>query len=128
MYDPLITPDTDARRWAMFCHLGGLAGPLTTVPFANVIVPLVIWLAKRDEHPFIDDQGKEALNFQIATGIYYTLLLVAAVILTFVLIGIFLWPFVFAIWLWQVIGAIYGAIKANDGQAVRFPFIFRLVS
>lgn len=128
MYDPLIRPDADARRWAMFCHLGGLAGPLTTIPFANVLVPLVIWLARRDEDPFVDDQGKEALNFQIATGVYYTVTLVAAIILTIVLVGIILYPVVFAIWLWQVIGAIYGAIRTNNGESVRFPFIFRLVN
>ena len=39
-------------------------------PLGNVIAPLVVWLMKKDQMPFVDDQGKEAINFQISMVIY----------------------------------------------------------
>ena len=58
----------DARMWAMLCHLGGLAA-LIPFPFAGIVAPLIIWLVKKEDHPFIDESGKEALNFQITIAI-----------------------------------------------------------
>jgi uncharacterized Tic20 family protein len=54
-------PDKDARLWGMFCHLIAFSGYV--VPFGSVLGPLIIWLIKKDEMPFVDDQGKESLNF-----------------------------------------------------------------
>ena len=51
------------RTWALFCHIGALAGFI--FPFGNIIAPLVIWLIKKEEYPLVDDQGKESVNFQI---------------------------------------------------------------
>jgi hypothetical protein len=56
------------RTWAMFCHLGTLLGYI--IPFANIIVPLIIWQMKKEESSFIRMHGKEALNFQISLMIY----------------------------------------------------------
>jgi len=47
----------DARTWAMFCHLVGLAGIVIPV-VGNIVGPLVIWQIKKDEYPFVDEQGK----------------------------------------------------------------------
>ncbi len=58
-------PGQETRKWAMLCHLGGLAS-LVLFPTANVILPLVIWLAKRNTDPYVDEQGREAVNFQIS--------------------------------------------------------------
>jgi uncharacterized Tic20 family protein len=55
--------------WAMFCHLAGLGG-LVVPAIGSVIAPLVIWQIKKDEFEFVDDQGKEAVNFQISILIY----------------------------------------------------------
>src|SRR4030042_6383157 len=54
----------DARMWAMFCHLAGLAGLVVPV-IGCVIGPLVLWQIKKEEFPFVDEQGKEDVNFQI---------------------------------------------------------------
>src|SRR3546814_4703298 len=56
-------PDADQRTWGMFCHLAALSVLFTGIGF--VLGPLVVWLIKRDDMPFVDDQGKEALNFNI---------------------------------------------------------------
>src|ERR1700761_2896163 len=50
-------PDKDSVTMGMLCHLLGI--PI------GFLGPLIIWLVKKDTSPFVDDQGKEALNFQI---------------------------------------------------------------
>jgi hypothetical protein len=45
----------DARMWAMFCHLAGLARFVVPVPFGGIIAPLIVWQIKKDEHPFVDE-------------------------------------------------------------------------
>ena len=58
----------DERMWAMFAHLSALLGHF--VPFGHIIAPFVIWLVKKEQYPFVDDQGKEAINCQISVTIY----------------------------------------------------------
>jgi uncharacterized protein len=111
---------SEVRTWGMLCHLSALAGLL--VPgLAMFIGPLLIWLIKGKEHPFIDDQGKESLNFQISMLIYFVLSLVAIC----VLIGVVLAPVVF---LANVILVIVASIKASGGEAYRYPLTIRLIS
>ena len=76
-------PTREERQWAMFAHLSALAGGLVTSWAGGVgvfIGPLVIWLLKREEMPFVDDQGKEALNFNITFGAIALALVVLGVV------------------------------------------------
>ncbi|KZC16571.1 orotate phosphoribosyltransferase [Rhodanobacter sp. FW510-R12] len=112
-------PSAEERQWAMFAHLSALAGVI--IPLGSIIGPLVIWLIKKDTMPFVNDQGKEALNFNITVAIAA----IVGWILCFILIG-FLVLAVLAIgWLVFVIIA---TIKANEGTTYRYPFTLRLVS
>ncbi|OOG46048.1 DUF4870 domain-containing protein [Rhodanobacter sp. C01] len=120
----------DQRQWAMFAHLSALLGAILTGPFGHgwgcFIGPLIIWLVKKDTMPFVDDQGKEALNFNITVAIAFLALLLLSVV-TFG-IGLFI-----AIPLWVIIGiawlvlTIIAAIKANEGVRYRYPFTLRLI-
>ena len=114
---PVLSTDPDERMWAMFCHLGTL---VTWFPFANIILPLTIWLVKKDTSPLVNDQGKEALNFQITILIGYAI----CIPLVLLLIGI---PAMAALFLYHVIFSIVAAIKANEGRAYRYPYTLRLV-
>lgn len=122
-YDPNMPnpPDgltSEVRNWGMLCHLIALlAMPLG---FGHILGPLIVWLLKREMHPFIDDQGKESLNFQISMSIYT---LVAALTLCIV-IGIVLLP---AIVVLNVVFVIIASIKASSGEAYRYPLTIRLV-
>lgn len=109
----------DERLWATFCHLAALLGYIG-VPFGNVIGPLVVWLIKRDQLPLVEDQGKESLNFQISMTIYTA----AAIILSFVLIGI---PILLALLIGNLVLVIVAAIRANNGEAYRYPLTIRFV-
>jgi uncharacterized Tic20 family protein len=111
----------DARMWAMFCHLGGLAGliPMTPV-FGSIIAPLVIWQIKKDEFEFVDEHGKEAVNFQISILIYA----LAAGLLCFVCIGLVLLPVVYLL---DLIFLLIAAVKSNNGEHYRYPLCIRFV-
>lgn len=112
-------PPAEERQWAMFTHLSSLIG--FVIPFGSVIGPLVMWLIKKDTMPFANEQGKEALNFNITIAIAALI----SWILVFVLIGFLLLPVVIILWLVFVIIA---TIKANEGVSYRYPFTLRLVS
>jgi hypothetical protein len=115
-----VTPlNQDDKTWGMLAHLSGLAGYL--IPFGNVIAPLVIWLAKRDTSPYVGDQAKEALNFQITV----TLAFLVCIPLMFIIIGI---PLAFAVGIGALVLLIIAAIKAYDGVGYRYPLTLRLVS
>ena len=82
--------------------------------------PLVIWMIKKDEMPFIEEQGKEALNFQITVLIGY----VACMVLTIVLIGAFLMPI---LWIFNLVMCLLAGIKVQKGEHYRYPFALRLI-
>jgi uncharacterized Tic20 family protein len=100
----------DARMFAMLAHLLAI--------FTCFVGPLVIWLIKRDEHPFVDEQGKEALNFQITVFIAY---FVAGFL---PVVGCFLAP---AVWVVNLIFCIMACTTANKGEHYRYPVSIRLI-
>jgi len=108
----------EERMWAMLCHLGSFA--FYVFPFGNLLVPLIIWMVKRDTMPFVREQGKEALNFQITLMLY----LAVIVVLCFVLIGFAL---LIALPIYQIVMTILASIKVYDGDHYRYPFILRLI-
>ena len=111
----------DARMWAMFCHLGGLAGLLPIVPaIGSIIAPLIIWQIKKDEFPFVNEQGKEAVNFQISMLIYA---LIAGALIC-VGIGIFLLP---VVGVFDLVFLLIAAVKANNGEHYRYPLTIRFI-
>jgi len=109
----------EARKWGMLSHLSALAGLITGIGF--LLGPLLVWLLKKDDHPFIDEQGKEAVNFQITMHIAMFIGGVLAVLL----IGI---PILFVVGLVMVVLPIVAAIKANEGEHYRYPFIWRVIT
>lgn len=112
------TPPADQRQWAMIAHLSALVG--LVVPFGNIIGPLIVWLVKKDEMAFVNDQGKEALNFQITVAIAVLVCLVLFIIF----IGVLLLPLV---GLAALVFTIIGGIKANEGVSYRYPLTIRLI-
>ncbi len=109
----------DVRRWAMFCHLGALVGLLGN-GIGFLIVPLIVWLIKKDDHPFIDEQGKESVNFQITMF----LALFVGALLTLVLIGIVI---LIATAIMMVVLPIVASIKASHGESYRYPLTIRFI-
>jgi len=101
----------DEKLWALLAHLSGIVG-------LGVIAPLVIWLIKKEESAFIEDQAKEALNFQLAAMI--TALVCSATCV--------LSPLVIVIAVGALVYAIIAAIDSNKGIAYRYPYTFRMIN
>lgn len=117
---PTDAPSPEERQWGLFAHLSALAGVVIPIPFANILGPLIIWQMKKAEMPFVADQAKEALNFQITVAIAF----VVCLILMFLIIGMLLLP---VLGIAALVFTIIGAIKANNGEYYRYPFTLRLV-
>ena len=121
---------SDERNWAMAAHPCGLlwllGGPgLIFLPFGSLVLftilgPLIIWRTKGQTMPFVAEQAKESLNFQISVF----LLGLVFVVLAFVLIGfVLLWLLGVA----NLILVIIAAIQVSSGKPYRYPFCLRLV-
>ena len=112
--------DKDAQNWALICHLSSLSTYVIPVPGMSIVAPLIIWNLKGKEHPFVDDQGKEAVNFQISMLIYAA---IAALTLC-VGIGFFVLLIVAVV---QVVFVVIAAIKSSNGEAYRYPLTIRMI-
>jgi uncharacterized Tic20 family protein len=116
--------DKEERKWAMFCHLAGLAGLSPLLPaIGSAVAPLLVWQLKADEFPFVDEQGRRAVNFQLSMLLYVT---IGTIICLVSLVGVFLIPVVFCVFgLVDLILVLIAAVKANRGQHYRYPFTIR---
>jgi uncharacterized Tic20 family protein len=113
MNDPVATtPSTDDRNIAMLAHLLGIV--------SGFVGALIIWLIKKDQSAYVDDQAKEALNFQITMLIAF----VGAWILMFVLIGMLLMPLLLVA---NLVFCILAAVAASNGKSYRYPVAIRLL-
>ncbi|MBI9075259.1 MAG: DUF4870 domain-containing protein [Desulfatibacillum sp.] len=112
--------DQTTCRWAALCHAGGLAGLIFLPSIGNILVPLIVWILKKDDHPFIDQEGKEALNFQISVTIYAWI----TAALCFVLIGFVIIP---VLGIFVIVVCILATVKAVDGKGYHYPLTIRLI-
>jgi len=107
------------KTWGLFCHLSAFA--LFIFPaFGNILGPLIIWLIKKDESPYVDKQGKESLNFQISFTIYAFF----AGILALIVIGIFLLLALGVAW---VVLVIVATLKASNREEFVYPLSIRFI-
>ena len=111
-FSPMLQPTADEKTFAILSHI------LTIV--SSFIAPLVIYLLKKDESPYVAEHAKESLNFQITMAILY----IISFILIIVLVGFLL------IWLLSIanlILVIVATIKASENKMYRYPVNFRLI-
>ena len=126
---PTNGASAEERQWAMFAHLSALLGGLLTSVvggWGTFVGPLVIWLIKKDTMPFVDDQGKEALNFNITVAII-ALLMALMTVMTLGIGIIFTGPILVIVGVAWLVLTIIAAIKANEGVAYSYPFALRLI-
>lgn len=109
------TVDKDSSNMAMLAHLLGI--------FLGFIGPLIIWLMKKDESPFVNDQGKEALNFHITLIIMYVVISPITVITCGFGGVLYAVPAIL-----QLVCGIMGSIEASKGNYYRYPLTIRMIS
>lgn len=110
---PVSAVSQDDKTMAMLCHLLGL--------LTSFVGPLIIWLIKKDQSRYVDEQGKEALNFQITMAIGW---IVAAVLTPVACIGVLLYP---VVGIANIVFCIMACIAANKGEPYRYPVCLRLI-
>jgi len=114
----------DERSWAMLCHMLALTGLMMPVVL-NVVVPLIMWQLKKNESEFVDDQGKESLNFQLTVSLVLIVLGLLAVVPLLGCLALVALPVAGVA---ALVYTIIGGLKANEGVRYRYPICLRLVS
>jgi len=114
----MTEPTANDKNIAVLTHLGGM--------LFSVLPGLIVWLLKKDDNPFIGEQAREALNFQITVLIAY----MAAYVLVFLLIGFLPIGFLLVplIWLANLLLCIVAAVKVSKGEDYRYPVALRLIN
>lgn len=79
--------------------------------------PLIVWLIGKDQSPFVDEEGKKALNFGILISIGYVVSIIP-------IIGWLIWAAAVIV---ALIFGIQGAVTANKGQPYSYPFTLPIV-
>lgn len=60
------------KNWATLTHIGAFGQYL--FPLGNFIIPIIIWSSKKNESEFIDNNGKQCINFQLSVFLYSLIL------------------------------------------------------
>ena len=107
-----MTPST----YTTVMHLSQFGGYL--IPYGGMVIPIAMWVYGRDHNPFVEEQGKEIVNFIISHFIYGVIIIA----LCFLLVGFILIPFFL---LFVFLAPIFGAIAASKGQSFRYPLTIR---
>lgn len=115
----------DSRGWAVGAHLSALAGLVIGLSFLG---PLVVYLLRRGEDPFVRDQAAEALNFNLSVLIYEIALGIAMVLLFIIVVGILLLLVMIGMAIAWLVLTIVAATKASRGERYRYPLTIRFVS
>ncbi len=116
LFDPLAT--SSERTYCLIMHLSLLAAHV----FIPVVPALVMWLIKRNESPFINDHGREAVNFQISVLIY---VIAAGAIGVVTCIGA---PLIAVAYVLGIVGMILAASAAHNGRYFRYPACIRFIT
>ncbi len=111
---------SDDKTMGMLCHLLGI--------FTGFIGPLIIWLMKKDQSPYVDTQGKEALNFQISMGICFVAGLFLGSVTSFLcFLNVVFFLATAAVYIFDIVMSIIASMKANEGKIYRYPLCIRFI-
>lgn len=139
-------------NWATILHLSGLA-IITGIPFLNIVVPSILWLLKKEQHPFLARHGRDVINFQITLTIMQFLCLGAGAMFIWLTPhaaqGLFAWTktlrivfgtsmhlpyniFTIVPFFWGCVVMVRGAVAAYNGSTYKYPysqpFLFTTIS
>lgn len=110
----------DEEVWAMFCHLSALLG--FAIPLGNFIGPLIFWLLRRDKSLFINDHGRESINFQI------TILLYSVGVFLLTIINNYLAILALILAIYEVVMVIYASVMAYSGNRFHYLLSMNILS
>lgn len=106
---PDLAPSREAKNMAALIHLSGIFG---------AVPPFLLWALTRKERGTVEEQGIEALNFQIQVAILEIFLVVSGVIFFstfFFLAPLYVYRFVLCLW---------AAFQSQQEGRYRYPMLF----
>lgn len=111
--------------WTTGMYIGGM---ITIFPISNIVIPLIIWLLKKDESSAIKKHGINVLNFQITVSIalFLALGLGAATFFLFFTIPL-AGVVIYAIKVAEVVLSVIAGVKAYKGEYFELPCKFRFL-
>jgi uncharacterized Tic20 family protein len=116
------------KNYSSITHLSGFAGWF--FPFGNIIAPLILWIAKKNESTYIDVHGKAAVNFQLSLILYCFLLAILILPITILTLGLGLIAIIIGIIpaiILKIVLIISASIKANNGEYYDYPFTIEFI-
>ena len=116
------------KTYCSITHLSSFAGWI--FPLGNVIVPFVLWSAKKNESAYIDTHGKAAMNFQLSLMLYSFLLALLIIPLTIFTLGLGLIAVILSIipvFILIIVSVISASIKATHGEYYSYPFTIEFI-
>jgi len=117
MNEPNIAIAPEDRTLAALTHLSGLSGYI--VPFGGILVPILIWMTKKDS-PVIASIAKQAILLNLIVFLLFCAGAVAFVTVILIPVAVLAW---IALGIAAVALPIIGAIRANDGRYYRYPVV-----
>lgn len=115
---PMGLQTQEQKQMGMFLHLSQLLN--LVIPFAGVIIPIVLWQTKKEEMPALDAHGKMAVNWMISSFIYT----IVSIPLMFILVGFLTF---FAVIIMGIIFPIVAGVKANNGELWEYPLTIKFL-
>ena len=116
--DELFAPTREERNLALIAHLSGCAGVIVG-GLTGFVGPLLIYLLKKDSSAYVEEQAREALNFQITVFVVTVVVLVASCGMLF--------PILLITPVLQVIFGVLAAVAVRDGEQYRYPLTIRFL-
>jgi uncharacterized Tic20 family protein len=119
---------SDDKNFSVLMHLSILAH--LVFPYVAVAIPIIMWMNKREKSAFIDDHGREAINFHITISIYSFVLPIIGVIIAILTLGlgiIILIPLIFLPYVLSIVGMIMAIVHTNRGEYFRYPMTIRFI-
>ncbi len=139
-------PDPNQNSHAAIIQISSFSS-LIGIPFGSILGPLITWLIWRNQSKFADENGKEAINFNLSILLYQFLVVIIGLImfLSPILsmaatddanpIGMILslpglWLFLTGIGLLSLIRIVLvlvATIKAGNGELYHYPLSIRFI-
>lgn len=116
------------KNYSSITHLSGFAGWF--FPFGNIIAPLILWIARKNDSTYIDVHGKAAVNFQLSLILYCFLLAILILPITILTLGLGLIAIIIGIIpaiILKIVLIISASIKANNGEYYDYPFTIEFI-
>jgi uncharacterized Tic20 family protein len=117
----------DDRNLGLLAHLSAF---VTFVGVPSFVGPLVVWLWKREEQPYVGEHAREALNFNLSVLLYTVIGGLLAALLAVVTLGIGLLvivPVAIALGIAWVVIVIIAGMAASRGEPYRYPVTIRFL-